>query len=127
MASWHGELKEDIYIVALLKLTSIQPRQICKSKKALCDLKQANREFFVKLSSFLLSAGYTQFMNNHSMFINSTKGTFTSLSVYVDDIILAKNDKEDIQDQRSWELRYFLGLEVPRSDKGIMLNQENMY
>jgi len=61
------------------------------------------------------------------MFINSTKGTFTSLSVYVDDIILAKNDKEDIQDQRSWELRYFLGLEVPRSDKGIMLNQENMY
>ena len=37
----HGELKEDVYMVALLGLTYIQPGQVCKlKKKALYGLKQ---------------------------------------------------------------------------------------
>jgi len=78
-------------------LTSIQPRQVCKLKKALYGLKQANKEWFAKLSSFLLSVGYTRSMNDHSLFINSSKGFFTTLLVYVDDIILAGKDKEEIE------------------------------
>jgi len=35
-------------------------------------------------------------MNNHCLFINYSKGSFTSLLVYVDDIVLAGNDKEEI-------------------------------
>jgi len=31
----HGELKEDVYMVAPLRLTFIQPGQVCKLKKAL--------------------------------------------------------------------------------------------
>jgi len=65
-------LKENVYMVSPLALTSIQQGQICKLKKALYDLKQANREWFAKQSSFLLSVGYTQSMNNHSLFINSS-------------------------------------------------------
>jgi len=48
------------------------------------------------LSSFLISVGYTQSMNDYSLFINSSEGSFTALLVYVDDIILAENDKEEI-------------------------------
>ena len=40
--------------------------------------------------------GYTQSMNDHSLFINSFEGSFTTLLVYVDDIILIGNDKEEI-------------------------------
>jgi len=40
--------------------------------------------------------GYTQSMNDYSLFINSSEGSFTVLLVYVDDIILAGNDKEEI-------------------------------
>ena len=40
--------------------------------------------------------GYTQSMNDHSLFINSSEGSFTALLVYVDDVILAGNDKEEI-------------------------------
>jgi len=69
----HGELKEDLYMVAPSRLTSIKPRQVCKLKKALYGFKQANREWFAKLSSLLLSVGYTQSMNDHSLFINSSK------------------------------------------------------
>jgi len=35
-------------------------------------------------------------MNDYSLFINSSEGSFTTLFVYVDDIILARNDKEEI-------------------------------
>jgi len=130
----HGELREDVYMVAPLGLTSIQPGQVCKLKKALYGLKQADREWFAKLSSFFISVGYTQSMNDYSLFINSSEGSFMALLVYVDDIILAGNDKEEIgrvkealnktfkiKDLR--DLRYFLGFEVARSKKGIMMNQ----
>jgi len=39
----HGELKEDVYMVAPPRLTSIQLGQVCKLKKALYDLKQVRR------------------------------------------------------------------------------------
>ena len=54
-------------------LASIQPAQVCKLKKALCGLKQAGREWFAKLSSFFIFTGYTQSMNDYSLFINSSK------------------------------------------------------
>jgi len=54
--------------------------------------------------------------------------------VYVDDIIFAKNVKEKIDRVKETlnktfnikdlgDLRYFLGLEVARSKKGILMNQ----
>jgi len=92
----HGELKEDVYMVAPPRLTSIQPGQVCKLKKALYGLKQASREWFAKLSSFFMSARYTQSMNDYSLFINSSDGSFTTLLVYVHDLILAGNEKEEI-------------------------------
>lgn len=92
----HGELKEEVYMVAPPGLNSIQPGQVLKLKKALYGLKQASREWFSRLSSFLLSAGYTQSMNDHSLFINSCEGSFTAILVYVDDIIMAGNDSEEI-------------------------------
>nr|KYP37487.1 hypothetical protein KK1_041318 [Cajanus cajan] len=121
-------------MVAPPGLSSIQPRQVCKLRKALYGLKQAGREWFAKLSFFLLSVGYTQSMNDHSLFINSSEGSFTALLVYVDNIILTGNDKEEIDRIKQalddtfkikdlGNLRYFLGLEVARSKKGITVNQ----
>jgi len=69
----HRELKEDVYMVALPRLTSIQPRQVYKLKKALYGLKQASKEWFAKLSSFFISVGYTQSINDYSLFINSSE------------------------------------------------------
>jgi len=74
-------------------------------------------------------------MNDYSLFINSSEGPFTTLLVYVDDIILAENDKEEIDRVKEalnktlkikdlGNLRYFLGFEVARSKKGIMMNQK---
>jgi len=50
-------------MVASPGLTFIPPVKVYKLKKALYGLKQANKEWFAKLSSFLLSIGYTQSIN----------------------------------------------------------------
>ena len=121
-------------MVAPPRLTSIPSGKVCKLKKALYGFKQASREWFAKLSSFLRFMGYTQSMNDHSLFINSSEGSFTTLLVYVDDIILAENYKEEIARIKQalnqtfkikdlGDLRYFLGLEVAISKKEIMVNQ----
>jgi len=84
---------------------------------------------------FFISTGYTQSMNDYSLFINSFEGSFTTLLVYMDDIILAENDKKEIERVKKalnktfkikdlGDLRYFLGFEVARSKKGIMMNQK---
>jgi len=51
----HGELKKHVYMVASPWLTSIQLGWVCKLKKVLYWLKQASREWFVKLSSFFFA------------------------------------------------------------------------
>jgi len=56
-------------MVAPPRLTSIQLGQVYKLKKISYGLKQAKREWFVKELSFLLSMGYTQSTNDHSLFI----------------------------------------------------------
>ena len=53
----HGDLKEDVCIIVPPGLTSIPPRKVCKLKKTLYGLKQTNKEWFAKLSSFFLSMG----------------------------------------------------------------------
>lgn len=68
------------------------------------------------------------------MFIRSQHGKFTCLLIYVDDVILTGNNLQDIEDTKSFlknqfklkdlgELKYFLGIEVARSNKGIALSQ----
>ena len=68
------------------------------------------------------------------MFTKKFNGSFIALLVYVDDILIASNDVQAVNDLKvSLDkhfklkdlrgLKYFLGLEVARSDKGISLNQ----
>jgi len=75
---------------------------------------------------------YTQSINDHSLFINSSEGSFTTLLVYVNDIILAENDKNEIERikqalNQTFKIkdlgRYFIDLEIARSKKGLMMNQ----
>ncbi|XP_014506372.1 uncharacterized protein LOC106766129 [Vigna radiata var. radiata] len=98
------------------------------------DLKQASRQWFEKLSSFLISADYVQSKSDHSLFVKKTSTNFTALLVYVDDIVLAGNSMSEIthikallhhqfQIKDLGELKYFLGFEVARSKKEIHLYQ----
>lgn len=79
--------------------------------------------------------GYLQCQTDHTLFVNHTSNGFiTVLIVYVDDIIITGNSEDEIQKLKIFLgkqfeikdlgcLKYFLGMEVARSKKGICINQ----
>lgn len=82
----------------------------------------------------LLAYGFSQAHCDHSLFILSKANSFIVILVYVDDILAAVNDVSAINAVKNHlashfkikdlgALRYFLGIEVARSSKGIYLNQ----
>jgi len=86
------------------------------------------------LTFLLIIEGYTQSSSDYSLFTNQQGSDFTALLVYVDDIILAGSSIIEfttiktildthfkIKDLRI--LKYFLGLEVAHSRKGISISQ----
>lgn len=110
------------------------PNHVCKLTKALYGLKQTPRAWFAMLSSFLLSNGFTNSFTDSSLFILSKDTIVIYLHVYVDDIILTRNNSESLtvlikvlssrfamKDLGS--LNYFLGLEVQRDASGLVLTQ----
>jgi len=130
----HGDLIEEIYMLPPPCLILPQSNQVCKLTKSLYGLKQASRQWFAKLSFFLISIGFIQSKSDHSLFIKKTNVAFTALFVYVDDVILAENSLANIDEVKQalnktfkikdlGELKYFLGLEVARSKHGIYLCQ----
>ncbi|XP_014492169.1 uncharacterized protein LOC106754637 [Vigna radiata var. radiata] len=130
----HGELDEEVYMTLPPGISPAFPNQVCKLQKSLYGLKQANRQWFAKLSSFLLHHGYQQSESDHSLFLKISEFSTTALLVYVDDIVLAGNNLEEIETitclldhafkiKNLGNLRYFLGLEVARNNTGIHLSQ----
>ena len=102
-------------------------------QESLC-LKQASRQWFEKFSKTILQMGFVQSKSDYSLFTHTQGNSFTVLLVYVDDILLTGNnpacvdslkklldDRFDLKDLGS--LRYFLGLDVARTDANISLTQ----
>ena len=78
--------------------------------------------------------GYKQCNGDHTLFYLCSKNHITILAVYVDDIIITGDDtlevvrlkvnlRREFEIKDLGQLRYFLGIEVVRSPRGIMLSQ----
>ena len=107
---------------------------VCRLHKSLYGLKQASRQWFEKFSTALLEAGFIQSKADYSLFTRNQVHELTIILVYVDDIIVTGNNADAISSLKAFLhqrfhlkdlgiLKYFLGLEVARSRKGIFLSQ----
>ena len=131
----HGDLQEEVYMEIPPGFSTSQTTgKVCRLKKALYGLKQSPRAWFDKFRRAVCSMGYGQCNGDHTLFYRHNKGKITILTVYVDDIIITGDDKEEIARLKEClgkafevkdlgRLKYFLGIEVARSAKGIVLSQ----
>lgn len=132
----HGDLHKDVYTSLPSGLSPSFPNQVCKLVKSLYGLKQVSRHWHAKLLYVSLIIGYKQATPDHLLLIKHTSKSFNALAIYVDDVILDGNDMFELNIvkgilDKSFDikdigpLKYFLGLEVVQSKKGIYLNQRN--
>lgn len=64
---------------------------MCKLKRSIYGLKQANRQWNHNLTTTLISLGYSQSKVDYSLFTKKTNNCFITILVYVDDLVLAGN------------------------------------
>ncbi|CAH9092150.1 unnamed protein product [Cuscuta epithymum] len=130
----HGTLCEEVYMKPPPGLLPSKSDLVCKLHKSLYGLKQASRQWNQKLTSALTTIGYHHSSADYSLFIKKSDSKFTFILIYVDDIVITGNDLDEITTVKTYlntqfhikdlgHLKYFLGLEVARSKKGIVINQ----
>lgn len=119
----HGDLDEELYMRISKGLMVSGDNMICKLKNSLYGLKQASRQWYSKLSDFLMSMGYSISKNDYSPFIKSVNGLITIIVVYVDNILLSGNNAQEMfsfkllldkqfKIKDLGHLHYFFGLEM---------------
>ncbi|XP_019188316.1 PREDICTED: uncharacterized protein LOC109182623 [Ipomoea nil] len=130
----NGDLDEEVYMQPPLGFSGGRKEQVCKLIKSLYGLKQASRQWNTKLTIALKHMGFKQAVPDSSLFIRGKNRSLVALLVYVDDIVLASESLEIIQNVKQQlstsfllkdlgPLRYFLGLEVARHKMGIAVCQ----
>ena len=128
----YGDLNEEVYMVPPPRFGS--KGEVCKLAKSLYGFKQASRQWFAKLSSTIIDHGFVQSKSDDSMFTKIQKGSIIILLVYLNDILIASNDVDVVSAFKQFldkkfkrkdlgTLKFFLGLEVARTAKGISLCQ----
>ncbi|GJX61819.1 ribonuclease H-like domain-containing protein [Tanacetum coccineum] len=129
----YGDLIKTVYMKPPEGYFSSKDK-VCKLKKYLYGLKQEPRQWNAKLTSTLIENGFSQSKSDYSVYTKSDKGVFLALLVYVDDIIINGNKFYEINKFKVYrkskfmikdlgKLKYFLGIEVIDTSKGICLKQ----
>ncbi|XP_016162156.1 uncharacterized protein LOC107604950 [Arachis ipaensis] len=117
-----------------LQQPGLSPNSVCKLEKSLYGLRQASRKWNLKLTKSLKSASFIKSESDHSLYTKLTTHGVTIIMVYIDDLVLTGDDLAKIEsikqllDQKFkikdlGDVKYFLGMEVARSSKGVHLCQ----
>jgi hypothetical protein len=75
-----------------------KPGLVCRLHKSLYGLKQSSRQWNATLTQTLTSIGFKRSKADYSLFTRQGKSTFIAILVYVDDLIIARDDLVQIQD-----------------------------
>jgi hypothetical protein len=131
----HGYLQEEVYMEQPPGyVDETQPNLVCRLKKVLYGLKQAPRAWSNKIGQYLVTNGFQTSNVDFSLYVKKTNHGIVVIVIYVDDLIITGDSNVDISNLKKLlkqefemkdlgELRYFLGIEVIQSPKGIWLLQ----
>ena len=129
----NGDLFEEVYMDLPLGYGRKGENQVCQLHKSIYGLKQASRQWYSKFSQTLVHFGFVQSKSDYSLFTKGSESSFVALLVYVDDIIITGPNSQIIDALKTFlhsqfklkdlgSLKYFLGLEIATSTKGLVLS-----
>ena len=131
----HGDIQELIFMEQPPGFVNTNlPHHVCQLKKSLYELKQAPRAWFLKLSTYLLSLGFSASKIDTSLFFKYSNQIPIFLLIYVDDILLISPDFAGIKRlidslSSTFSMRdlgranFFLGIELIPTPNGYFLSQ----
>ncbi|GJX06279.1 retrovirus-related pol polyprotein from transposon TNT 1-94 [Tanacetum coccineum] len=131
----YGPLKEEVYLNQPDGF--VDPYyldKVYRLKKALNGLKQAPRAWYDELSNFLVSKGFSKGFIDPTMFITKHGEDILLVQIYVDDIIFGSTNPKlskrfgklmhsKFDMSMMGELKFFLGIQIHQSPRGIFINQ----
>ncbi|GJR43168.1 retrovirus-related pol polyprotein from transposon TNT 1-94 [Tanacetum coccineum] len=135
MAFLNGPLKEEVYVAQPDGFVDPDhPEKVYRLRKALYGLKQAPRAWYDELSKFLISKGFTKGIIDPTLFTIKYGEDILLVQIYVDDIIFGSTNPkfskrfEKLMHSRfemslMGEMKFFLGLQIHQSPRGIFINQ----
>ncbi|GKC35463.1 retrovirus-related pol polyprotein from transposon TNT 1-94 [Tanacetum coccineum] len=135
IAFLNSPLKEEVYVNQPDEFVDPHhPNKVYRLKKALYGLKQAPRVWYDELSNFLVSKGFLKGFIDPTLFITKHKEDILLVQIYVDDIIFGSTNPKlskkfekliHIKFEMSMmgELKFFLGIHIYQSPRGIFINQ----
>lgn len=103
-----GDLFEEIYMDLPQGFQRQGEQKACKLLKSLYDLKQASRQWNLKLTEALVSAGFIQSTFDYSIFTKKSGIDIVVILIYVDDLCTSYGsvDEERSCGHVNWFLRF---------------------
>jgi hypothetical protein len=129
----NGDLEEEVYMKQPEGFPSSDGEQlVCKLKKSLYGLKQASRQWYLKFHNVISSFSFVENIMDQCIYLKVSGSKICFLVLYVDDILLATNDKGLLHEVKQFlsknfdmkdmgEASYVIGIEIHRDRfRGIL-------
>ena len=100
----HGKLEEEIYKPQPEGFAETSKKNlVCWLNKSLYGLKQSPRCWYKRFDSFIISLGYNRLNSDHCLYYKMFDGdnNFIILLLYVDDMLVARPNKDRIQELKA--------------------------
>ena len=129
----NGDLEEEVYMDQPEGFTTPgKENLVCKLKKSIYGLKQASRQWYIKFNDTITSYGFVENTVDRCIYMKVSGSKFILSILYVDDILLATNDKSLLHDVKKFlsesfemkdlgEASYVIGIEIYRDRKEGLL------
>ena len=134
----NGDLEEEIYVQESVGFVNEgQENKVYRLLKSIYGLKQSPRQWYIRFHNTIILNGFIMINEDHCVYIKRSKDKLIIMSLYVDDILIAGNSKEYVNELKGWlssnfemknmgEASYILGVKISRdrSKKLLSLSQE---